>query len=330
MKISNETKVGLLTIVALTILVLGFNFLKGKDIFHKTKTIYAVFSNLGSLEKSNQVKINGLPVGIVYELNAKDKEVTGIAVTINLTRDVNIPDNSQAYISTPLVGGSVIIIEKGNSEKFLKSGDTLKTRIDSGILDDVKAQFNPTLLKVRDALDSLKFLLGKVNRLFDAEAKNNLQHTISNLAVASENFKNLLNTQTGPLSNSFRNINSITENLKKNNDSITATISNTKLLTEKLSKLNLQKTIDSLEASLSFLKSTVARITNSDGTLGKLINDNELYNKLRDAIKAAELLMDDLRVHPKRYTGNIIFNRKDKTGPLTSPTEKDTVPSGKN
>ena len=330
MKISNETKVGLLTIVALVLLILGFNFLKGKDLFHKTKSVYAVFSDLGSLEKSNQVKINGLPVGIVYGLNAKDKEVTGIVVTINLTRDVNIPDNSLAFISTPLVGGSVITIERGNSDTYLKSGDTLKTRFDSGILDDVKAQFNPTLIKVKDALDSLKFLLGRANRIFDVEAKNNLQHTISNLTDASGSLKNLLNTQTGPLSSSIRNINSITENLKKNNDSITATISNTKLLTENLSKLNLQKTIDSLESSLGFLKSTMARITGNDGTLGKLINDNELYFKLKDAIVAAELLMDDLRVHPKRYTGNIIFNRKDKTGPLTSPTNKDTVASGKN
>ena len=330
MKISNETKVGILAVVAITFLILGFNFLKGRDLFHKTVKIYAVFSDLGSLEKSNQVKINGLPVGIVYDLNAKDKEVTGIVVTITLTRDVNIPDNSLAFISTPLVGGSIITIERGDSHKFLESGDTLKTRFDSGILDDVKAQFSPTLVKVRDALDSLKFLLGRANRLFDAEAKTNIQQTISNLHVASVSLKDLLNSQTGPLSNSIRNINTITENLKKNNDSITATISNTKLLTEKLSKLNLQKTIDSLEATLTFLKSTASMITNNDGTLGKLINDNELYHKLTNTITSAEILLDDIRVHPKRYTGNVIFNRKDKTGPLILPAKKDTVPTRKN
>jgi phospholipid/cholesterol/gamma-HCH transport system substrate-binding protein len=330
MKISNETKVGILTIVSLTVLILGYNFLKGKDLFSKTKTIYAIFTDLGALEKSNPVKINGLPVGLVYDMNAKDKNVSGIVITINLTRDVNIPDNSLAYISTPLVGGSVIIIERGNSDVFLKSGDTLKTRTDSGILDDVRAQFNPTLMKVREALDSLGLILGKTNRLFDAEVKNNIQNSIANLNDASQSLKELLNTQTGPLAGSIRNVNSVTENLKKNNDSITQVISNAKKLTGRLAEINLQKTLDSIDATLSFLKSAAARLTGNDGTLGKLINDKVLYQRLTTAILAAETLMDDIRVNPKRYTGSIIFNRRDRTGPLTSPTIKDTLPAGDN
>lgn len=330
MKISNETKVGILTIFAVTILILGYNFLKGKEVFTKTKRIYAVFSDLGSLEKSNQVKINGLPVGLVYDLNALDKEVSGIVVTINLTRDVNIPVNSQAYVSTPLVGGSVIIIERGNSEVYLESGDTLRTRTDAGILDDVRAQFNPTLIKVRDALDSLKFLLGNINRLFNQEANNNLQQTFANLNTATDHLKYLLNTESGPFARSIQNVDAITDNLKKNNDSITAVISNTKRLTDKWSKLDLQSTLDSLDATIAFLKSSVGRITNNEGTLGKLINEKELYERLNKAILSFEILADDIRTHPKRYVNISVFGRKDRSEPLTSPSKKDTLPAPKN
>jgi phospholipid/cholesterol/gamma-HCH transport system substrate-binding protein len=81
---------------------------------------------------------------------------------------------------------------------------------------------------------------------------------------------------------------------------------------------------------LTELKATMNKITSKDGTIGALINDKELYNKLNDAVLSAEILMDDIRVHPKRYLGNMIFNRKDKTGPLTSPAKKDTLPSKSN
>ena len=90
MKINNETKVGLLAVVAILVLILGFNFLKGKSLFSKTPVIYAVFKNLGGLEKSNQVKINGLPVGTVYNFFPTDKEVNGIVVEIHLTREISI------------------------------------------------------------------------------------------------------------------------------------------------------------------------------------------------------------------------------------------------
>ena len=150
MKISNETKVGILAVFALTALIMGFNFLKGKKTFGRSKKLYAVFGDLGSLDKSNQVKINGLPIGSVYELNAKDKEVSGIVVTINLSRSVNIPRNSIAYISAGLVGSSFIAIEKGDSHEYLQNGDTILTRINDGLLGDLTSQVNPTLSKARD------------------------------------------------------------------------------------------------------------------------------------------------------------------------------------
>jgi len=326
MKISNETKVGILTISALTILILGFNFLGGKDLFKHSKKIYAVFSELGYLSKSNEVKINGLVIGKVYDLNAKDKNINGIVATINLTLDVNIPRDSKAFISTPLVGASHIIIERGVATVYLKPGDTLLTRTDNGLMEDVKAQLTPTLNKVRLSLDSLNIVLGSVNRILNSEAKDNLQQTLTNLNRASSALNGLLDNQTGPLARTLNNAISITENLKNNNDSITATISNAKRITEKLARIELQPTIDSLNAMISQLKTAVAKISGKDGTLGALINDKTLYNKLQDLILSAEITVDDLRAHPKRYVNISLFGRKDRDGALTSPTKKDSIP----
>ncbi len=326
MKISNETKVGILTIVGLTILILGFNFLKGKDLFKKSKKIYAVFNDLGSLSKSNEVKINGYVIGSVYSLDVQDKDMTGIVATINLTQDVNIPKNSKALISSPLVGASYIVIEKGDSKDFLNPGDTLLTRVDVGILDDVKAQLTPTLTKVRVTLDSLNSVFGSVNGLLNSSAKENFQQTLANLNRASSALNGLLDNQTSSLAKTLKNAEGITASLKNNTEDISATIKNAKAATEKFAALELQPTIDSLNAMISNLKSAVAKITSNEGTIGALLNDRSLYNKLNDAILSAEILLDDLRTHPKRYVNLSIFGRKDKGGALTSPVKKDTLP----
>ncbi|MBK6383937.1 MAG: MCE family protein [Chitinophagaceae bacterium] len=328
MKINNETKVGILTIVALTILILGFNFLKGKNLFDKSKKIYAVFQDMGSLEKSNEVKINGLPIGSVFDKREIDKDVSAIIITINLTRDINIPDNSVAYIGSGLVGASFIIIEKGDSKTFLKLGDTLKTREVKGIMSEVTAQINPTLVKVRTVLDSLTQTIMGVNGLLNSDAKDNLRQTFANLNRASSALNGLLDNKTGALAKTLNNAETITEDFKKNSANISSTISNAKLASEKLAALELKPTIDSLNAMIRQLKSAVAKIASKDGTLGALINDKTLYNKLNDAILSAEILMDDLRTNPKRYVNLSIFGRKDKSGPITSPAIKDSIPGG--
>src|SRR5258708_7559137 len=123
MKISNETKIGVMAVVAVTGLILGFNFLKGSSIFQHTKKLYAVFDNVEGMELSNAVTINGLQIGSVSAINASDKDLTqGIVVTIVLKKDVNIPQNSIGVINSGLISASSIVIDKGDDKEFLQDG----------------------------------------------------------------------------------------------------------------------------------------------------------------------------------------------------------------
>ena len=328
MKISNETKVGILTIVALVLLIVGFNFLKGKNVFNKEKHLYAVFSDLGSLRKSNDVKMKGLPVGSVYDYTEIDKNLSGIIVTITMKRDVNIPRDSKATIESELLGSTYLNVAQGTSTEYLKDGDTIVTDRATSFLGDVKAQINPTLTRVRDAIDSLKMVLSGLNNLFEKDTKGNISEIIRNLKETTGNLNKLLNAESGALAATLDNANSITSNLKKNNDSITATISSLKRAADKFSTLEVQPTIDSLQATVVELKSVLSKFNSNDGTLGLLMKDRSLYDQLNNLFLGLEVLFDDIRVNPKRYTGSLIFNRKDKSGPLTSPAKKDSIPQG--
>ena len=326
MKISNETKVGALTVLALALLFIGFNYLKGRDVFSNSKKIYAVFTDLGSLEKSNEVKINGLPVGTVYDKKEKDKDVSAIVVTIQLTRDINIPKNSVAYISSSLVGSSYIVIERGNSKEMLQDEDTITTRLETGILGDVKAQLDPTISSVRNILDSLKKTLGGINQLLDNENQNNIKQTIANLNTASSSLSTLLNSETGALARTLNNAEDFTTTLKENNQTITATLQNTKKITEHLASIPFKNTVDSLDQLISSLKTSLQTLNSGGGTLGALMNDRKLYDQLQQTVLSAEILMDDLRAHPKRYVQVSVFGKKDKSTPLSAPAKKTALP----
>jgi phospholipid/cholesterol/gamma-HCH transport system substrate-binding protein len=333
MKLNNEVKVGILAVVAILGLVLGFNFLKGKSLFNKAPAVYAVFRQLGSLQKSNEVKINGLPVGTVYDYVPTDKEVNGIVVEIHLTRDINIPANSIAFIDGALVGASYISIEKGDANTYLKTGDTISTRLDAGLMSDIKTQLSPTITRVNETLDSLKLTLGSVNAIFDPNTNSNLQTIIARLAVTSASIQELLNAQSGALAQSLKNLNAITANLAKNNDAISSSIRNIEVTTSTLANAPIQQTLAGLEGAISELrgtigelKGTVSRINSPNGTLGALLNDKKLYDQLNRAALGLEILLDDVRVHPKRYVNISVFGGKGKPDALTSPAVKDTIP----
>jgi phospholipid/cholesterol/gamma-HCH transport system substrate-binding protein len=329
MKISNEAKVGILAIIAILILVVGFNFLKGKQVFSRKPTIYAVFPNIGSLEKSNIVTINGLPVGTVYDFAPADKEVNSIIVEIQLTRDVNIPANSVAYIDASLVGSAHIAVEKGDANAYLQPGDTISTRLDAGLLGNIRTQLSPTITRVNETVDSLKLVLGSIHSIFDRSTNANLQTMIAQLAFSSAQLSKLLHAETGMIAQVAGNLNSVTGNLAHNNEQISASLRNIETTTANLANAPIPQTVTSLQNTIEELRATVARLdknlNNNNGTLGKLMNDQKLYEQMSQAALSLEILLDDIRAHPKRYVNISVFGGKNRPDPLTSPSYKDTV-----
>ncbi|GAA4735400.1 MlaD family protein [Flavisolibacter ginsenosidimutans] len=332
MKITNEVKVGLLAIAAIIVLVIGFNFLKGSSFFSKPFTLYAHFPNIGSLEKSNDVKINGLTVGKVYNYKAADKEVNSITVEIRIDKDIAIPKNSVAFIDGSVLGSPYINVQKGTAGDYLKSGDSISTKLEMGLLGGLQAQVAPTITRLNETFDSLKLVIGGLNSIFDPSTKNNLRSLITNLTLSSAQLNQLLNAQSGALAQSLGNMNAITANLAKNNDAITSSIRNVEVTTSHLAGANIEGMVSALQSTINQLQSTIGKFNNNNGTLGLLMNDRGLYDKLEgnttrlnQGLLSLEILLDDIRVHPKRYLNISVFGGKKAAEPITSPAAKDTV-----
>jgi phospholipid/cholesterol/gamma-HCH transport system substrate-binding protein len=333
MKITNEVKVGLLAIAAIVVLVIGFNFLKGSSVFSKPYTLFARFTNIGALEKSNQVKINGLTVGTVFDFKAADKEVNSIIVEIHLDKGIAIPDSSIAYIDGAVLGSAFINIDKGPKRTYLQSGDTISTKLELSLMSDIKAQVAPTIMRLNETFDSLKLTIGGLNSLFDPRTKSNLRTLIANLTISSAQLSQLMDAQSGALAQSLGNMNLVTGNLARNNDAITSSIRNVEVTTSRLANANIEGTVAALQGTINELKSTISHFNTNTGTLGLLMNDRVLYdkldnttNRLNQAGLSLEILLDDVRLHPKRYLNFSVFGSKNKGEPITSPGAKDTIP----
>lgn len=324
MKLTNETKIGALTSIAIVLLILGFNFLKGKDLFSHSKKIYAVFKNVDGLELSNMVSIKGLNVGSVYAIKATDININGILVTISMKQDVNIPKNSVATINAGLINSSNIIIKKGDATEYVEDGDTLSTLEKGNILTEFQSSLNPVINTLNGTLGSLDSLIQVVGQLFNPSVKNNFSTIFANLAKSSASLQIMLNDRTSSLAHSMVHLDSFTNNLASNNQRISGTLDNLEKTTGKLANAKIDETLQSAQAAMNSLKDAINKMNSPNGTLGLLLNDKRLYLNLENTSKSLNILLDDIRLHPKRYVNISVFGSKDKKGPLMAPLNDTT------
>jgi len=325
MTISNETKVGSLTAISIVLLILGFNFLKGRNLTIKTMHFYAVFENIEGLTSSNAVVINGKQVGTVYSTDGGE-DMRKITVALTLNQSIKIPDNSIAVITPSVLGITSIEIKLGNSKVYKKEGDTLASIATKGMLADAFQKVDPVLIEVSNMIRSLDSVLVTVNSVFDINTKNNiksvmanLNNTTASLAISSASLQSILNTQSGALAKTLNNVSEITGTLKNSDKKIDQTLTNLETTTSKLSKLELEKTLTTINVTISELKNTIEKVNSDKGSIGLLINDPKLYNNLSATSNKLNLLLDDVRVHPKRYINVSVFGKKDKNTPLSTP-----------
>jgi phospholipid/cholesterol/gamma-HCH transport system substrate-binding protein len=264
-------------------------------------------------------------VGTVYDADG-GKDMRQIKVTVNMKEDVNIPDDSYAVITKSLLGAVQLEIKLGDSKNFKKDKENIKTIATNDLIGEAMKKLDPVLYQVNNAVKSLDTLLGTVNSVFDPNTKNNIRGTMENLnkttaslAVSSASLQAMLNAQTGSIAKTIDNVNSFTGALKDNNDKLTQTMTNVQTASEKFAKLDLESTLTSLNGTFTELKTMLAKANSDKGSLGLLMNDTRLYNNLNATSNKLNLLLDDVRLHPKRYISISVFGKKDKSGPLMTP-----------
>jgi len=332
MKVSNETKVGALTIIAITLIILGFNFLRGKTIFKSGNFIYAKYADTKGLIISNPVFVNGFQVGTVFDIENQTADLSQIVVSIKLNNTYKIPANSVATIQDNPLGTNSIAIVLGDAKSYLKSEDTIKTAPAASLLGDLMNTLSPLGEQTKQTISDLQKVLVNINKVLDDQNKANFAQILSNLSTATESLnkslvsvESMLQSQSGSIAQTANNVNSFTKNLSDNNKKINDIINNLDTTTRQLKNADLSKTVKEIQVVVQELTQTLHNLNNGDGSAAKLLNDPEIYKLLQGTIKSINTLVDDVKTHPKRYVNISVFGKKDKTTPLLKPIADTTT-----
>lgn len=320
MTISNETKIGALATISVALLILGFNFLKGKNLFEREKDIYAVFTKVDGLSTSDAIRINGFQVGKIAGIQETDPEMSGVIVSMQITKNVRIPKDSYATINVNPLGSTVVNIVKGSSTEFITEGDTLKTVNAAGLLDDLKNTLSPTVDKVNGTLSSLDSLVEIAGGTLDPATRASLQRTILNLEASTASLNAMMAAQ-GAINKSMANVAAITTNLRNEKDTINRMLGNLERFSSGLAAMDMKGTLDKLQKTTVELNQTLTKINSGQGSLGLLMNDKRLYSNLNASANSLNILLQDLRLHPKRYVNISVFGGKNKGEPLMQPID---------
>lgn len=307
MKTSKEIKTAVLVLSGILLFIFIFNYLKGENLLSSSRKITAIYSNVEGLAISSAVTINGHKVGKVQDIRFTDDKSGMLEVSMLIDSDFNFSKNSIAELyESGLIGGKAIsIIPAFDGSANTVSGDVLKSKIKPGLTELVNQRLTPLQEKIESVMVSADHLLNNVNSIFDEKTKSDikgsisqLEQTISSFEKTSNSLQNLLETNKNAINNSIGNISDISDDLS--------------IVTDKLSKSDFEQTINELKFSLNNFNSLLSGLDSGEGSLGKLFNDEGLYNNLEASLGQLESLLEDMKLNPKRYVHFSLFGKKNK------------------
>lgn len=317
MKIKNETKVGVLAAVAIALLIIGYNFLKGNSIFTNETVLYAKYSQVDGLTVSKPILINGYQIGRVAALELQPDAT--IMATLKINGKYEIPKNTIARLEgTDLLGSKAIILTLGNDKNFAQDGDFLETNVQKGLMET----FQPVQKKAELIITKMDSVLSSVNTILNPNLQKNIDRsftsiagTLSSLESTSKKVDALVGSESSKLSAILSNVEAITANFKNNGAKIDAVMNNLNKVTDKVAALNFEETVTNANKAMADLQGMLSDVKNGKGTIGALLNDRQMYDNLNNASKNLDALMIDLKANPKRYVHFSVFgggSKKDK------------------
>jgi len=305
LKYKKEIGIGLIFIVALVLFIWGFSFLKGFNLFKEQRVVYAVYQQVSGLSRANPVSINGLKVGQVSDIYFEPGFSGNIIVKLTIETQIPIPRNSIALIySSDLMGSKAIDLKLGNDSLYIKNGDTLATKVEASLKEAVNQQIQPLKAKAEELIVSIDSVVTVIKQIFSEKARENLtsslasvQKTFENLENASFNLDQMIAAEKVRFGEIMYNLESIIDNM----------LSNFSTLSDSLAKAKIPQTFANINRVVGDVAGIVDKINNGEGSIGMLVNDEALYNDLQRSAEQLNLLLEDIRINPKRYVRFSLF-----------------------
>lgn len=320
---SNEVKIGILTIVAIALSFWGYKFILGQNILIKSNTLKVYYEEVNGLILGTPVQINGVKIGSVSKVEYIPKPEEKVLVVLNMDKGIKVPKDSKAVItSTGFMGGKAINLVYGtpcSGPDCAKSGDFIEGET-KGLLgsmvgiDNMEAYMDVLVSGLKEAIASLGNSATSDSTMV-GQTMQDLSSTMANLESATGKLDNLLSRSSNKIDGTLSNLNSLTETLDNKKEEIASIIDNFDTLSYQLANAELDKTLTEFKAivaelkntlqsadqAMSGLSSTMDKINNGEGTLGKLMNDEALYQQLQSMVVQADSLLLDFEERPYRY-----------------------------
>ena len=323
MKFNKETKVGILVLISGVILYIGFNFLKGNNVFSSSNKFNILYDNVEGLTVSNSVIINGFTVGRVEEIKILHDKSDSLLVKIDINKDVILLKGTTAKLASPdLLGGKIIELIQGDQLELVESGDYLIGVKEKGLATVLEEKATPVLNTLDTAITNL-------SGYFDDDVSSSIRNIINNLdqmskygALSMKQVNYILASNAKGINETNKNI----ENLTLKIDTLLSssnTLVNDKVgaLVDSLRNLEIHKIITSTSKTADQLEHMISKVDSGGGTLGKMIYDPVLYNNLNTAVEDLDFLLVDFQANPQRYINVSVFGGKVKEKSIIKKTK---------
>lgn len=314
MKISNETKVGILAVFALAILILGFSFLKGNNPFSKERVFYARYDNVSNLSSGDNVLFKGLRVGKVKETTFEIDSNYTIVVAFTVEEGIFIPEDSKARIVTAdLLGEKALEIVLGSSQTIVDKGAFLKGTVEQSLGQQIEEQLQPVRQRIEALVVTVDSVITRLNAIFDVNFAGKVDSNIMSIQAAVQNIRNItanvdniISMQVMRIDSVMRNINDITATIRENREALGEAIQNFAAVGDSLKQADIVGTFKKLNLVLEDVEQMAAKANDGDGTMALLLNDPKLYENLEAVSRNLELLLDDIKKRPGVYAPALI------------------------
>lgn len=336
MKVSKEFKTGLVVVLSILLLIFGVNYLKGSSFFGGDDYYYAYFPTSGGLTASASVTMNGVEVGKVLSVDLVrpnqfiDKNKRVLVKFSILDNELKPALGSNVEIVPGLLSVAMNLDQHYIADGgFHKVGDTLTGSVSQDITEQVQTELIPVKQKLENLMESVDNIVVSINAFWDTSAAYSLdaslvevKRAINTFGRVAENLDGLIDDERAKLDRIFTNVEVLTDSLNETIEQVNYITKNVGTITDSLKKADINGTIDAANLALDEFSTVLARVNSGEGTLGKLLADDQLYSKITDASDNLSILLEDLRQHPERYISVSVFGAKTKGAPLTKDEER--------